>query len=523
MQVLKNALERYGIMGVVWILAAPVLNVLTVPRSLVGSLRNLYAVRGDKWSEYNRFRAVEGLNSLTYWTQWLGLARYGRNGTSEMYGYGTYHWRDLWNHSMPSIYLYRQLGALSPVVSMGMWWGLHLLWLDFGMPMPWLAAVMALLLFSSTFYCNVFMRQNYNAWGWLFVPVGLYGWYSGQWGLAALAWLGASFGSFTAVFCAGVLSLFMCLETGNAVPVLTMIPGSLKLATHFLPFIRGGGLRASLQTTASAIGAVKREGGVQNRARLNAEDLCFLMAQGALCALAWYGTGRAPVLVLGSMALLLVNTKISRFADRQSMIILGGTTAAATVLALPAEPDWLLLAVFAYVVSPAPKIVHPALGFTGALGVVKPFHVQPVLDALGSFFSPVAKGERVLMVYKESTGGYGEVFGGMKQLNEAAVHVSFAKEFLLMPNWWTVLYAQLGERKIWGDTLDEVVRNMSDWQSDYAVIIAQDGRNEPGAQWDDAGFEVLSFLDWEELDFLFDGHRPYSGSPPRWWLLRRGD
>lgn len=522
MSALRKAFEYYGLKGVVWLVAAPALYLLSVPGSLAASLRNCWEVPKVKWAEYNRFRPIEGLNSLTYWTQWLGLSRYGRYGVSEIFGYGTYHWRDLWNHSLPSLYLYRRLGSMSSLFAMGGWWVSHLLWIGSDSTVPWVVAVMILVLCSSGFYCNMFMRQNYNAWGWLFVPAGFYGWYTGQWAVATLAWLAVSFGSFTAMFCCGVLSLFMCLGVGSLYPALTMIPGSLKLATHLFPFVIGGGLRKSLLRTASAIGMVKKDDQMQNRPKLQVEDMCILAATGVFAAAAWIATGQAPVLVLGAMALHVVNSKVSRFADRQSMILLGITTATATVMAAGGSSWWLLIP-FAYVVSPAAKIIYSSFGFGAALPVMKPFHVQPVLDGVSSFFAPVKTGQRVLMAYKDPEGEYARIFEGMKRLNEVALHVAFQQDFLLMPHWWAVAYAEHGERSIWGDTPVEVNRNMRDWGADYAVVITRGERSELGGEWRENGFETLSSLDWTDFDPLFAEGRPYAGSPPKWWLLRTSD
>ena len=105
--------------------------------------------------------------------------------------------------------------------------------------MCWWFLVMVLILISSTFFAGAFVFLNYNALGWLFFPLGLWGMETGNYFVAGLAWLGASFGSLTVVFIASYLSLISAIRLESFAPLLALVPALLKLSTHFFHLTKG--------------------------------------------------------------------------------------------------------------------------------------------------------------------------------------------------------------------------------------------------------------------------------------------
>jgi hypothetical protein len=301
--------DRYGWKGWLTILFYPVLTLVTTPIRLVQTLWNCRVLANGKWGDYNHFNPRSGLNSLFYWTQAENLYRFGRCGTSPYIGVGKYFLGKWWHLSLVSTYAYWKGGCIVPLLGMFGWWIGHVLWLgQVGASVGWVLIVMALTLFCTTFYSNSFVMQNYNAMGWLFMPIGLYGSASGNWGLAAFAWLGASFGSFTVVLLAAVLSIVSALQAWSLMPVATLIPAGLKLATHFWPFLQDGNAWQSIRDTAKGVGLSRRKARyVRRNTRFRLERYYYLGIYGQFVVCYWIFDGTLPLLLIVALTIWITN------------------------------------------------------------------------------------------------------------------------------------------------------------------------------------------------------------------------
>ena len=226
----------------------PVTALFTTPVRLVQSLWNCRVLSKGQWSDYNRFSAHKGINYLHYWTQSVNIQRYGRNGVSRELALGKFPLSKLFHMTSLSLRLYHKLGgSLAAIIGMFGWLAAHLLWFDLNeIGIFYGITVFFLALISTTFYANLFEHQNYNVLGWMFLPAGLFGILTGNYFLAAMAWLGASFGSFTAFYLSVWVALAVALLKLNWIVLLTLCPGLIKIATHFLPLIAKGNLRKSI-------------------------------------------------------------------------------------------------------------------------------------------------------------------------------------------------------------------------------------------------------------------------------------
>ncbi len=520
--ILAKFVERYGWTG---FLALPVYPVVALAAAPVRWAQTLWQCRwlaAGKWREYTHFFPHMGLICLFYWTQAVNLSRFGRNGRSPLVGLGHFFLGNWWHLSLLSVYAYWQCGAVVNLLGMGGWWLSHLLWLDQGARDPGLVLLlMALTLLSTTFYANTFALQNYNVLGWIFAPLGLYGWATGHWWLAALAWLAAAYASFTVVFLGGLLSLGASLQASSLLPVLTMLPAGLKLLTHFWPFAEVGNLGKSLVLTLISMGTLGGRARYKYQLKLDITHFYYLLLYSQFLAVCWWTTGSFPLLLFLGLLIYLNNSALLRFSDEQNMYMLLLSLASAQMFSLP-KPGWPLLASYWLAISPIPLLAgflwKPCLLVPP---VYAPFEITPILRDMADFLKPVPAGARVLMAFDDPGDAYEKIFDGYRVLLEAPQHVAAVRGVHFMPDWWAVReinYA--GAPHFWGREVGQVQRQMAEWQAD-AVVIYQAAGTEIEPQWQQAGFEILSYFSWAKYEDIFGPKKPYLGPTPAWWLLKK--
>jgi len=515
-------IDRYGWKGLMAILFYPVITLGTTPVRLVQTLWNCRVLADGKWAEYNGFNADKGLHTLFYWTQRINLLRYGRSDTSPILGIGDYFMGNFWHSSIPCLYAYWRLRPVAPLLGIFGWWAGHFLWLfQAETKSEWILIVIALTFVSTTFYSNIFVMQNYNALGWMFMPIGLYGWATGNWVLASLAWFGASFGSFTVVFLACILSVVSSLQTWFIMPVLSVLPAGFKLFTHFYPFLSKGSIWQSIQKAAKVLGLTKHNARyTRKNMGFNTYSLYYLAIYGQFIAIFWILNNTIPMLMLSALAIWIINSMFARFADDQSMHMLALSVAMATMLQAVSQGIGLLIS-FWLLASPLPLMLRlPDKVFT-MVPKYRPFRVKPILQDIEDFLQPVSKGQRVLMAFDDPKGDYGKIFDGYRAILEAPLYVAACNEIHFIPDWYAVFEINYkGAPDFWGREVDDVKNQMKAWNVDYVVVYQESG-TEICRKWAQNGFKMLSHLSWAKYEKNFESGRPYNGPTPDWWLLRK--
>ncbi|QIZ69367.1 hypothetical protein [Oxynema aestuarii] len=513
-------IERYGWFGLLRLIFYPLTTLVTTPVRLLQTLWACLILADGKWHSYNRFTAKHGINSLFYWTRALNLYRYGRWGNSPYLGLGNYDLSRCFHYSLLSLYAYWVASPVFLLVCMFGWLFSHLIWLQ-DISSTWVLLVIGLAAISTTFYSNTFGLQNYNAAGWLFFPLGLYALLTQKWILAGTAWLAASFGSFTVVFIAGILSLVAAISICNIYPLLALLPALLKLCTHFLPSIDSGNFRNILFSVAKAIGMIDKKVKYKRTSsrKLGITHLYFLLIYSQFVLVFYVLKQDIPALFLSGVIFFLINSTFVRFADVQSIYMLIFSLATATTIQNPMP---LLLLSYWVLASPLPL-------FTGLISQenfdvvpkLAPFSIQPFIEGMKAFFSPVSQGERVFMAFEDPKNTYENVFDGYRTLLELPLYVAATKNIHFMPDWWGVFELNYeGAPDFWGRTVELVQKNIKCWNADY-VVIYQDAGTELEEKWRDAGFTVLSCFSWRDYEEHLRGEKPYSGETPVWWLVKK--
>lgn len=510
----------FGWMGFLRVALQPVTAIIATPIRLGQALWACRVLADGQWDHYNRFTARHGLNSLFYWTEAMSLARYGRRGKSPCLGVGDYPLSRWFFNTLPSLFAYWRMAPIVPLVGLFGWWQAHAIWVG---PMEgwWVVLVLALAVISTSFYANTFFLQNYNALGWVFFPLGLYGLESGNWLLAAFAWFSASFCSLTVVFIAGCLSAMLALQSMSLWPLMAILPATLKLLTHFGPAVSQNEGKASALKVMASIGTFTRGAKyTRKRRKIGVRQVYFFLLYAQFAVVVYYLTGNLPYLLAFGVLMFAINTTVARFADVQSIDMM--MMSIVTVVTLQSYELWLLPSYW-IVMSPLPLFLALPSA-SPALDVVPkcaPFCLKRLMEGMEEFLGPVRDGDRVLMAMADPKGVYEDVFDGYRALLELPIYVAARRGIHFLPNWFAVFELNYeGARDFWGRDAESVQANMEEWNAGFAVIYQEAG-TQLSAQWTNENWETLGRFSWADYAEELRGERVYSGPTPEWWLLRR--
>lgn len=509
--------RRFGARFVLRALLHPLVSPFTNAAALFGTLRNSGVLFGSRWRSFLNYRPPYAVTMLFYWTHAVQLKRHGRTGISPTLGDGEFPLTRWWHLTLPSTYAFHALGIAGVIGAAAFWWLTHLLWLG-SANWPLVAATMLVILLSSTFFSQAFVTQNYNVFGWMFMPAALWGLLAGHPLVALLAWLAASFASLTMIAVGCVLSAAFAFEASSFVPILLIAPAALKIAGQVLWILsrdRSGALVALLK----AIGLSNR--GVRyrhQRARFFGGGFLYTTGLlGLFTGACWWFAAPGRWLMAAALAASLINQKVARFADPQSMQITSLSVATAVVLAAGEPylliPLWLLANPFPFMADVTAPGDDPL-----RLPVLAPVDVGPYLDAVDDFFAPVKPGQRVLFLLPDPGTDHDAVFADYRSIMEIAFHVGTRRSFLVLPDWYFVYrYNYPDAPDCWADTPAEAAAQAKAWSADYLVAVEPaTGASAP------PGFAAAGRrLEWSRVGDR-SAERPWGNLPaPVWTLLER--
>lgn len=375
------------------------------------------------------------------------------------------------------------------------------------------------------FYSQTFSRQNYNVLGWSFLPICIFGWFTNNWMIATLAWVGASFCSFTIIFIGVLLSVVYSIQIHSLTPIITVIPAMVKLLTHLWPNFFHNDLLYIFKIVAKAIGMTKINVKYKRSKvmKLSLTRVYFTILYAQFLFFYTYFNKEIPYLFVAGLCLWLINCIFARFADDQSMFMMMFSLSAAYCCNTNVQ-NIALLASYWIVISPIPLLY----GFDdqtciSVVPVMKPFNIKKILEDMKSFFSPVEKGQKILMAFgPPENNRYELLFDGYRNIIEVPLYIASLKEIHCIPDWWGIFELNyVGAPDFWGRSIEKVKDQMQFWKADY-VIIYQKAGTLLDEQWRTAGFHELSQFSWENYLHSFGNERPYKGETPVWWLLARG-
>lgn len=482
-----------------------------------------------RWSDYNMFSATPGINMLFYWIQSVNIQRYGRNGISKELALGDFLISKQFHLTSLSLRLFHKLGgSMLLIIGMFGWLTAHVLWFDFASAnVLYKLLVMFLCLISTTFYANLFDRQNYNVFGWMFFPIGLFGILTGNYFTASVAWLCISFGSFTAFYIAVWVTIALALLKSDWFVLLTLCLGLVKITTHFLPLISKNRLLESLAFLGKGIGLTRRAVRYKRRREINLRCFYFLILWTGFSIVVYlYSTPTAnftswQLACLAGVAPLfwLTNSLISRFADDQSLYMLFLSLSSAVMML---QSNLLVIILFWISISPIPRWLEFP-GEHNILDIVprrKPFLIRPLIDYAYDFLRQVPQDSKVLFAWNDPQGKYSNIFDDYRVTYELFLYVASCRRINLFPDWYAVLENNYKDApSFWGREINQVVNNLKFWKADF-VIIYQDSGKELDPEWEKSGFSRLGFFSWKEVYDNSCGRKLFETNPIDLWLLK---
>ncbi len=492
-------LKKLAIWQLAEFLFYPIILLYRVPMAWIKTLAKSRVLLDGKWSRYMGFHPRNSLNSFFYRTQWLNIDRYGRTGTSLEVGLGKFHLSGWFHLSNFSSYVYANAGAVTTLVGTFVWGISHINWIISSDP-TWVALITLTLLFSSTGYAMAFSRQNYNILGWLWLPTALFASINSIWLLAVVAWLGASIGSITVVILGLPIIFVLALESGNIEAIFTVFPALIILALHLRPLLVSNGdyFSNSVLNIAKLIGAHSR--GVRYKRhsmRFTVTTTYFLFVYVVSILILYFSLEKIPLLPITAVIIFLINQRLLRIADDQSVILLFVTVMGAYLLTQ--EPNaWALLALW-LAASPLPCF----LSITSSNlreGLTKivchgPFDHDLLEENWDQFFSQVPVGSRIYFAFNNPGDHYEKIFDGYRAMIELPLYVASKRKVHLFPDWHAV-----GETNYptapncWGRDVSDVLENLESWNAKFAIIY-HDAQKTLDEKWTDQ-FTVIAEFDW---------------------------
>lgn len=526
---LSLLIKHFGIFTLIRFIFYPIILLFWGPYRLIVTLWNSRILAKGKWSDYISFGVPQSLNQLFYRTQIINIDRYGRNGISPYLSLGNYHLGYWWHLSLPASYIYYAMGAVLPIFSLFGWLFMHSFWLiDPNTDINYFFLVIILVTFSSTFFANTFVIQNYNSLGWILFPLAMWALHNEFIFLLPLIWLIISLGSITVVLMGFLLSLVIAINDQNFLIFFTFIPVIIKILFHFYWSLsldsktnNAPGLKKSLIRTVKSIGISSI--GVKYK-RVSSKSvsktfILFLLIYLQFGIIVFYLDESSAIIWTAGILIFIINNLAIRFADVQSIHML--MISVATYLAITVTSPLLIMS-FWLVISPPPYVLNDRVSNSpiDLPSPLSPFNIQKIIEKVEFFLRTINQNDRVLFTFDNPNGNYENVFDGYRSLLEVPLYVATKRKFLLIPSWWAVFENNFeGAKDFWGREIEKVNENVEKFNANYVITYNQESSDIDS--FISNGYSPISEIDWSNLsDELLDEAVWQSKTPPKWILYK---
>lgn len=515
---------NYRFLKILRLVINPIVLLFWGPYRFLVTLWNARILAKGKWSDYISFGVAQSINQLFYRTQIINIDRHGRNGISPYLSLGNYHIGYWWHLSLPASYIYHVMGAVLPISSLFGWLFMHFLWLiDQSIDVNHFFLVLSLALFSSTFFANMFVVQNYNALGWLFFPLTLWALTNEHFFLLPIILIVISFASITVFVMAVIIASCFALYTQNFLIFLTFIPAGIKVMLHFYWSIsqNSPGIKKSLIRTIKSIG-ISSVGVKYKRISSKAVSktfILFLILYSQFFVILFFINGSIDYIWIIGMLIFIINSLFVRFADVQSLYML--MFSLATYIAITSTSPLIVLSYWLVISPPSYVLGDRVKGSPiDLLPPLKPFNVSKIIDKVSAFLEPIDKNEKVLFAFNDPNGKYDNVFDGYRTLLELPLYVATARKFLLFPSWWAVFENNFnGANEFWGRDISDVKENVNKYNANYVIAYNQNEDEIKSFLFEK--YELINEIDWENLLNELQFQSVWEADhPPKWSLYK---
>ena len=515
----KNITPLYVFRFVIY----PITNLIVTPtRFLISFIAFCKSL--TNYSEYSRFSSHLGINSVFYWTQAFNLKKYGRSGVSPHLGLGDYKLSKWFYISIPSHYLFWKYSFFVPffmflwLISFFVWFG-DLSILSFSI-------VIILTIFSTTYYSAIVILQNYNSFGWAFLPIFIFALQTQNLTLIIISLFFICVGSFTVAFFSFAMLFLLFVFDDMEWPILgCTIPSIILIFLQLIPSLKEKNTLANFMHILKAIGFSNKTKLVYERKSeliYNLANLYYTIIYFQFSFFFYLANGITSNTVLLWFCVLaqIINSFAFRIADRQSLYLLNTTLIVSSIIV---SFNYLLLIPFWIAISPLPFLIGLTKSVKNPFSFpnYKPFKISLQLKEMEKFLSLVKSKEKILFCFDNPNGDYNKVFDNYRVIYELPLYAASNRGIHLFPDWWTVFESNYeGALGFWGRDLISIKRNIKAFKPDF-IIIYQTIDKELDKIWIENNFSIISSFDWGNAETLLKKpYLPWLGDSPKWWLLK---
>lgn len=483
------------------ILALPLISAWSMVLAVVYGCRALLSHRAHDVSGYIPFCAV---NYLWYYNLALNYTRFGRYSPRSLFGGGELDLRTLFFQREYSLRFTRWVGQVAVnLIGFAVLAGTLMVVSNAGW--EWTATVVLLSLTGSLAY-GTFLRQNYTMLSWAIMPVLVAALVNGQPLPAALALFLMNIVSFTGLVIGGFFVALAAVVTLDPIYLLIPLPAVVYAAWPLFYACRVGG---TIAFVARAIGASRdARYPFPPLPKMDVVAWNTLLTWSLPLVVALY-EGTSPLIVafgLAPAALFILNYRIARFADEQTIWAVAIIVNAIITLAVP--PSWyaLVALLFAmnkpwWIMSMRNQSYRPWKNWH-----TKPVVVTRILDTFHVLLNEVPSGARVLMPHADPEGSFSKLFAGAQGWIEALHYVATQRGVVLYPDYFFVWARNKPSdpADYWGTDPAKAFGTVKRYGADYLIIHGPEPID--ATPWELHGATLVTRADlrecYREVDFV---------------------
>jgi hypothetical protein len=493
---LEIFLDKHSLFGFIRIFLFPVTAIFSTVLRELQIIISLPLLIKEKW-KYLTFSVRLRLIHLFYDTVAMNLSRFGNQGKSPTLGIGDFNLSKWFYYSKLSLIASWKGKPIIIPCTMLLLAMTHLIWTN-EVNSQWVVLIIVLVLISTTFYYQTFGGQNYNAFGWLFFPLSLYGFMTENYLIATVSLSLSALFSITVAFINAIIVLIFAFLNKSILPLYAFSPA---VVIQFINIIVTCNIKYVIN---SAINVLRAIGFWERKSKykriytkgISIEFVYYFFLYGQFFIILILSSSRWLPLYGVAFLIFLINSLFFRFADIESMQMLIITISTAiTIYSMDISylPFlWLLL-------SPLPLVLFGLK--SNALDIVPKrelISIKPLFQGITNLLKTLRAGEKILMVFNNPQGIYENLFDGYRNLIELISFTANENKILFFPNWFAVFETNYdGAPNFWGRDVESVKRNVKYWQVNY-VIVYQTKRKTLDPKSEKAGFKCIDKFSWSD-------------------------
>ena len=423
-----------------------------------------------------------------YWIRIFNLDKHGRQGYSKTMGLGNHPMSNYWYYSLPGMRPFVKHGCLSIIICLFAYIIAHFIWLLELSPVNVLITVL-ILVSTSQLYLQFFYKQNYNVFGWAFLPLVLFALHTNGYLLLVISLVLVSLSSITVLFVCCVFIVSYSVIELPVTALLCIIPGCLVFLYNL---VAGSGFLKSISKVSlilETIGAYKKSQVKYKRTRKIGYKTLGSFILPYIVYLIYYSYAYSvPFILLITFCLFCINYTLARFADDQSFgILFMSITVFYTMIANELNPILFFVFFFSNI-APFIKIFS-----------CQPIDAAPISKGISQFINDVPEGVALLVAHHHPNDDYEKLFDDWVLYLDYLSYQCNVESIHPIPDFSTITETNYeGAPEFWCSEPDEVKSVLSTLESNY-VVISQEPGTSLDAKWSTNKFIELATLDWKQL------------------------